>query len=187
MIRALAVDRIAERVNDAAKKAGTDRHVDDRTGALDGVAFLDVAVVAEDDDADIVAFKVQRHAADAARKLDHLARLDVVETVDPGDAVADGKHLADLGDDGLLAEVLDLIFQDCGNFRGANIHQPTSFSASLSELSLVLSDVSIWREPIFTTSPPSSVGSTVTAIETSLPATLFKASLSSTSWAGLSA
>ena len=159
--RALAVDRVAERVDDAAEQARADRHVDDGAGALDGVAFLDVAVGAEDDDADIVGFEVQRHAADAAGELDHLAGLDIVEAIDAGDAVADGQNLADFGDFGLLAEILDLVLKDCGNFRGADVHQPTSFSASLSELSLVLSDVSIWREPILTTRPPSSDGSTV--------------------------
>jgi hypothetical protein len=52
--RALAVDRVAERVDDAAEQALADRALDDRAGALDGVAFLDGAVVAEDDDANIV-------------------------------------------------------------------------------------------------------------------------------------
>ena len=148
--RALAVDRVAERVDDAAEQALADRNVHDGAGALDGVAFLDVAVVAEDHDADIVGFEVQRHAADAAGELDHLAGLDIVEAVDAGDAVADGQHLADFGDFGLLAEILDLVFEDRGNFRGADVHHPTSFSASLSEESLVRSEVSIWREPILT-------------------------------------
>src|SRR5690606_14233136 len=150
----LAVDRVAERVDDAAQKPLADRHVHDGARALDDVAFLDVAVGAEDDDAHIVAFEVECHAADAAGELDHLARLDVVDTVDAGDAVTDRANLTDLGDLGFLAEVLDLVLKDCGDFRGADVHQPTSFSASLSELSFVLSDVSIWREPIFTTSPP---------------------------------
>jgi hypothetical protein len=34
--RALAVDRIAERVDDAAEQALADRNVDDGAGALDG-------------------------------------------------------------------------------------------------------------------------------------------------------
>src|SRR6201991_3204190 len=96
--RALAVDRIAQRVDDAAKQAHADRRIDDGAGALDDVAFLDVAVGAEDDDADIVGFEVERHAADAAGELDHLAGLDIVEAVDAGDAVADREDLADLGD-----------------------------------------------------------------------------------------
>ena len=158
--RALAVDRIAERVDDAAEQALADRHVDDGAGALDRVAFLDVAVVAEDDDADVVVLEVERHAADAARKLDHLAGLDVVEAVDAGDAVTDREHLADFGDFRFLAEILDLLLEDRGDFCGADIHQPTSFMASLSELSLVRSDPSIMRLPTLTMRPPISDGST---------------------------
>ena len=160
--RALAVDRVAEGVDDATEQFLADGHVDDGAGALDRVAFLDLAVGAEDHDADIVGLEVQRHAANAARELDHFARLDVVETVDAGNSVTDGQHLADFGNLGFLAEILDLIFENCGNFRGADIHQPTSFSASLRVESLVRSDVSIWREPILTMRPPSSEGSTLT-------------------------
>ena len=138
--RALAVDRIAERVHHAAEQALADRHVDDGAGALDRLAFLDLAVVAEDHDADIVDFEVERHAAHAVLELDHLAGLNIVETVDAGDAVADRKHLADLRDLGFLAEVLDLLFQDGGNFCGADIHQRASFIANLIALSLVRRD-----------------------------------------------
>ena len=158
--RALAVDRIAETVDDAAEQALADRHLDDGAGALDGVAFLDGAVVAEDHDADVVGFEVQRHAADAAGELDHLAGLDVVEAVDAGDAVADRQHLADLGDLGLLAEILDLLLEDRGDLSGADIHQPTSFMAILRLLSLVRSELSIMRLPILTIRPPSRPGST---------------------------
>src|SRR3546814_9389501 len=45
--RALAVDRVAEAVDDTAEKALADRHVDVGARALDGVAFLDGRVGAE--------------------------------------------------------------------------------------------------------------------------------------------
>ena len=120
--RPLAVDRFAERVDDAAEQALADRHLDDGARALDGLAFLDLAVGAEDHDADIVAFEIERHAFHAALELDHLAGLHVVEAVDAGDAVADRQHLADFGNFGFLAEILDLLFENGGNFRGADIH-----------------------------------------------------------------
>ena len=158
--RALAVDRIAESIDNAAEQGLADRHLDDGAGALDRVAFLDVAVVAEDHDADIVDFEVQRHAARAVGELDHLAGLDIVEAIDAGDAVADRQHLADLGDFRLLAEILDLLFQDRGDLSGADIHQPTSFMACFRLLSFVRSEVSIMRLPTLTTRPPSRVAST---------------------------
>ena len=158
--RALAVDRIAERIDHAAEQALADRHVHDRAGALDGLAFLDLAVVAEDHDADVVGFEIERHAAHAVLELDHLAGLHVVEAVDARDAVTDREHLPDFRDLGLLAEILDLLFEDVGNFCGADIHQRASFIAILIEFSLVRSDASTMREPSFTFSPPMIEGST---------------------------
>ncbi len=96
--RALAVDRVAERVDDAAEQALADRNVDDRAGALDGRAFPDLGVRAEDHDADIVGFEVEGHALHAVGELDHLAGLDIVEAVDAGDAVTDRQHGADFRD-----------------------------------------------------------------------------------------
>ena len=127
--RALAVDRVAERVDHAPQQALADGDVHDRVRALDRVALLDLAVRAEDDDADIVGLEVERHALDAVRELDHLAGLDLVKTVDPRDAVADAEHPADLGDLRLLPEILDLILEDRGDFRCLDAHHPTSFIA----------------------------------------------------------
>src|ERR1700730_210785 len=173
--RALAVDWIAERIDDAAEQALADRRIDDGAGALDGLAFLDLAVGAEDHDADIVGLEVERHAAGAVLELDHFSRLDVVEAVDAGNAVADGQHLSDFGNLSLLAEILDLVLEDRGNFRGADVHQPASFIACLIELSLVRSELSTMRLPSLTTRPPMIEGSTFTLSATSLSVTDFSA------------
>src|SRR4029077_10557963 len=90
------------------------------------------------------------------------AGLHIVEAVDAGDAVADGKYLADFGDLGFLAEILYLLFEDCGNFCRADIHQLASFIASLIALSLVRSEESTMREPSLTVSPPMIAGSILT-------------------------
>ena len=57
-----AVDRAAERVDDAADHLRADRHLEHARGAADLVAFLELEVVAEDDGADVVLFEVQREA-----------------------------------------------------------------------------------------------------------------------------
>ena len=167
--RTLAIDRIAETVDNAAQEATANRHVDDGARPLDGVAFLDVAVVAENHDADVVGFQVQRHAADAAGEFDHLASLDIVEAVNPRDAVADAQHLPDLGDFRLGAEVGDLFLEDRGNFRSPNLHHPIPFIARRNCCSLVRRELSTMREPTLTTSPPSRPGSTRASMETAVP------------------
>ena len=80
-------------------------------------------VVAEDHHADIVGLEIERQAARAVLELDHLARFDLVEAVDAGDAVTDREHPADLGHLGLGAEVGDLLLEDGGNLGGSDIHQ----------------------------------------------------------------
>ena len=166
--RALAVDRVAEAVDDAAEQALADRHVDDGLGAADGVALADRRIGAEDDDADIVGLEVQRHALDAVAELDHLAGLDVVEAVDAGDAVADAEHGADLADLRVGAEAGDLLLDDLGNFSGADVHfQP--FIACARVFNLVRMEPSIMRLPILTTSPPNMAGSTLRSTAMSAP------------------
>ena len=131
---------------------------------------LDALVVAEDHHADIVGLEVERQAARAVLELDHLARFDLVEPVDAGDAVADREHPADLGHLGLGAEVRDLLLEDRGDLGGADIHQRIPLIESSRLCSLVFSDASTMREPMRTTSPPSSAGSTAAVSCTGRPA-----------------
>src|SRR5262249_27475272 len=117
-----ALARFAERVDDAAEQILANRNFDDGASALDRLTFLDLAVIAKNHDADIVVFEIERHAAHAALELDHFASLHIVEPVHARDAVTDRQHLSDLGNLGFLSEIFDLLFEDCGNFRSADIH-----------------------------------------------------------------
>src|SRR5947209_13826048 len=87
--RTLGVNRVAERVDDAAEHFLADRHVDNGAGALDRLAFLDVAVGTENDDADIVAFEIDRHAAHERLELDQLTGLHIVYADEASNANAD--------------------------------------------------------------------------------------------------
>ena len=110
--RALAVDRVAQTVNNAAQKLVANRNVHDGLGALDRVAFFDRPVITEDDNTNVVNFQVQRHAANSTREFDHFTGLDCVQTVNAGDTVADAQHATDLGYFGVLAEVFDLVLEN---------------------------------------------------------------------------
>ena len=76
--------------------------------AADLVAFLELRVVAEDDDADLGLVEVQRQAGDAVAEVEHLVEHHVGEAFDLGDAVADLADRADalLGEGGLCARDL---------------------------------------------------------------------------------
>ena len=106
--RALAVERLAERVDHAADQGLADRHLEDAAGALDAVALLDERVLAEQHGADVVLFEVEHQADDVVRELEHLHGHGVPQAVDAGDAVADLEDGADLFDLDLGLVVLDL-------------------------------------------------------------------------------
>ena len=71
-IVAEAVDRLAERVDDAAEEAVADRDREDLAGAADRLALLDAGELAEDDDADLADVEVQREAERAVLELEQL-------------------------------------------------------------------------------------------------------------------
>ena len=58
----LAVDGVSESVHDTSKESLANGDVDDGSGTLDGVAFLDETIVTEHHNTDVVGFQVQRHA-----------------------------------------------------------------------------------------------------------------------------
>jgi hypothetical protein len=92
---ALAVDRLAERVHDAAEDAVTDGHRQDAAGRLDGLAFFDLVHVAEHDGTDGVLVEVQRQADRAVFELEEFVHAGVGQAAHAGDAVADFGDAAD--------------------------------------------------------------------------------------------
>ena len=68
-IGAFAVERHAQRVDDAADQRFAHGRGHDGAGALDGVAFLNQRVFAEQHGADLILFEVERDAEDVVREM----------------------------------------------------------------------------------------------------------------------
>ena len=86
----LSVNGVTESVDDSTQKSWSDWDIDNLTGSLDGVTFLDETIVTEDGNTDVVGFQVEAHSSDTRRELNHLLGLDVSETVDTGDTISNG-------------------------------------------------------------------------------------------------
>ena len=108
---ALAVDRLAERVDHAAEQRFADRNGEELAGGAAFGAFLDGRVVAEQHDADFAFLEVEGHAGDAAAEIDHLVEHDVGKAFDLGDAVADLADDADVGFFDRGGDSGDLLFE----------------------------------------------------------------------------
>ena len=120
--RALAVDRLAERVHDAADHFVADRHGNDAARALDRVAFLDVPRLAQQHGADALLFQVQRDAEQPVRELQHLAGHGAFHAVNARDAVTARNDRADFGHVHVDGVVADLVADDLGDFFGFDLH-----------------------------------------------------------------
>ena len=120
--RALAVERVAEGVDDAAEQTLAGRDLHDAAGAADLVAFLDLGRLAQQHGADVVLLEVQRHAHHAVGQLEQLAGHRLFEAVDAGDAVAYGDDGTDLRHLGLLVVALDLLPDQTRDFIDLDLH-----------------------------------------------------------------
>jgi hypothetical protein len=88
----------AGRVDHAPDERVAHRHVGDAPGAPRLVAGPERPAVAEQDDADLVAVQVERHAEHAAGELDQLLGAHARQARQPRRAVAHGAHRAHLAD-----------------------------------------------------------------------------------------
>ena len=119
---ALAVDRLAERVHDAADEFAADGNGKDAAGRLDRVAFRDVLVFTENHGADGVAFEVEREAVGVVGELQHFALHHVVQTVNTADTVGHGDHGTLGAKISGNAEAFDTLLQQFADFTGIELH-----------------------------------------------------------------
>ena len=125
--RTLVVDRLSERVDDAAEQALADGDFGDSAGALDLVALLDILGIAEEHGADVVLLEVQHHPEHLMRKFEQLAERGVLQSVDSGDTVAAGEHAAGFAHRDAALKTLDLVFEDFADFRWSDFRHMMSF------------------------------------------------------------
>src|SRR5262249_50095417 len=194
--RALAVERLAERVDDAAEHAIAHGHRHHAAGAAHGLALLDVLPLAEERDADVVLLEVEGNADDAMLELEPLQGDAVHEPVDTGDAVADLQNGADLGEVGLDVVTLDPLLQDRGDLLWAQLHwlsAPYLVASSRRRRSSRPRTLASTRsEPACRIMPPIRSGSTMRLASTVRPeafsifSTMTLASASESSWAVVS-
>lgn len=67
-----AVNGVTESIDDTTEKFRADGDIDDLTGTLDSVAFLDGTIVTEDGDTNVVGLQVETHATDTGGEFHHL-------------------------------------------------------------------------------------------------------------------
>merc|ERR1711953_35936 len=92
----LAINGVAESINNTAKDLGTHGDIHDSSGSLDNISLLDELVITEDDNTNIVRLQVESHALQSGAELHHLLGLDVLEAIDTGDTVSNGEDTAGL-------------------------------------------------------------------------------------------
>ena len=93
----LAINRVAERVHNAALQRRTNRHLENATRTATSLAFGQLLVVAQHDRAHRVALEVQGQAVYAAIELDHLTVLDLCKAMDTDNAVRNRDNSALIG------------------------------------------------------------------------------------------
>ena len=94
--RPFAVERPAQRIDDAADQSLAHRHVHHASCALDLIAGMQVLAIAEQHDADLVLIDVKRDAEQVAGKLHQLIEAHARQARDLGDADGDARDRAHL-------------------------------------------------------------------------------------------
>ena len=125
---ALAVHGLAQSVDHAANQRFADGHGYNLARALHGVALADALVVAQHNDSHGVFLQVQRHAVFAVGEAHQLIGHALFQAAHTGNAVADHQDGAGIVLGNLIFVILNLLFNELGNFLGFYLHHITAFS-----------------------------------------------------------
>ena len=109
---AFAVDGFAQGVHHTSDQPFTHRHGDHLAGALDGVAFLDAGIGAQNDNGNGIFLQILSHAEGAVGKLHKFAGHTVVQPGYLGDAVTDKNDHAGFGSLEVVFIMLYLLTND---------------------------------------------------------------------------
>ena len=119
---ALAVQRIAERIHDAAEHLLAHGDGSDAAGPAGGHALADLFGRAHEDGTDIFRLEVHRHGHDAALlELEELARFGAAQAIEPDHAVTDLQDLAGLFHVELCGHVPELSEKHFRKFAGLEV------------------------------------------------------------------
>jgi hypothetical protein len=144
-----AVERLAQRVDDAPDQLVADGHAHDLARPAHRLALGHELPVAEERAADVVFLEVEGDAGHAVLELEHLHRHTVLEAVDAGQAVADLEHRADLGEVRLDLVLLDPLLENRGDLFRANL-QRDSFSGAAGNIARFAFSASSGTEETYT-------------------------------------
>ena len=109
--RALAVDRLADRVDHPPDHLRADRDRHQAAGAVHGLSFGDARRLTHDDDADAADFKVEHDPQHAVLELHHFRGARVVQPAHTRDTISDLGHRAYFHRAGRHLEAQDLLLE----------------------------------------------------------------------------
>jgi len=102
-----SIDGNTEGIDDSTEESMADRDIDNGSGSLDDITFLDFSIVSEHDDTDVISLQVKSHTLNSGVELNHLSGLNLGETEDTGNTISNGDNSSE------FLKVVDLV--DSGN------------------------------------------------------------------------
>ena len=165
----LAVDGLAEGIDNPPQKRLSHRDLDNPPCPLYGVTLFDVAYPAEDRYTDILLLKVENHPENITGEFNELSGHRLFKTVDERDTVSDGENRTHLLDIYLFFKPLNTALYQLAYLTRVNHYTTPStiFSSTLSSCAFTLLSRMVF--PILMTIPPISSLLTLEARIISLP------------------